>query len=160
MEQNHLELIIIYTHQPYQRPITSQHHMPPQNCIPPTQSDYGPHPFTTDLVKAARHNQNFRTAIWTGKHLQTTLMCIPPGGEIGLEVHPDTDQLLFIAEGCGITQMGECKENAIYQQPLYECSAVFVPCGMWHNVVNTGSKPLKLFSVYAPPEHPHGTVEK
>jgi mannose-6-phosphate isomerase-like protein (cupin superfamily) len=122
-------------------------------------TDYGANPFVTDITKAAACNDSFRVALWTGTKFQVTLMCIPPGGEVGLEVHPETDQLLFIVEGCGVTRMGQSKDQVAVQQPVYGNSAIFVPAGTWHNVVNTESRPLRLFSVYAPPEHPYGTVE-
>jgi mannose-6-phosphate isomerase-like protein (cupin superfamily) len=148
-----LELIIIFNNRTHQRNVYAAHQFPQHQT-----ADFGPNPFTTDIVKAAKCNENFRTALWTGTRLQVTLMCIPPGSDVGLEVHPHTDQMLFVAEGCGLTMMGGSRDSVTYQQPVYEHSTILVPAGSWHNVVNTGNKPLKLFSVYAPPEHPHGTV--
>jgi len=123
-------------------------------------TDFGPNPFVVDINKATLHNDTYRTALWTGNHLQLTLMSIPVGEDIGLEVHPDTDQFLRIEEGQGLVQMGSSKEYLYFHQPAYEDSAIFVPAGMWHNVTNTGNKPLKLYSIYAPPHHPHGTVHQ
>ena len=85
-------------------------------------------------------------------------MCIPPCGEIGLEVHPDNDQFLRLEEGQGIVMMGACRERLNFQRPVCQDDAIFVPAGTWHNVVNTGRTPLKLYAIYAPPHHPHGTV--
>jgi len=123
-------------------------------------SDYGPNPFVVDIDIAAKHNDTFRTALWTGSHLQLTLMSIAPESDIGLEVHPGTDQFLRIEEGCGLVQMGATKECLSFRVPVYDDFAIIIPAGTWHNVTNTGDKPLKLYSLYAPPNHPWGTVEK
>jgi len=85
-------------------------------------------------------------------------MTIPPGGEIGLELHPDTDQFLRIEEGQGIVQMGATRNNLNFRQTVFEDFAIFVPAGTWHNLTNIGRTPLKLYSIYAPPHHPPGTV--
>lgn len=121
--------------------------------------DYGPEPFVINTDKAVRQNPNYRTALWTGQYLQLTLMCIPIGGEIGLEVHPETDQFLQIESGNGIAMMGSCENRLNYQRPVCGGYGVFVPAGTWHNIINTGSCPLKIYTVYAPPHHPHGTVQ-
>lgn len=122
-------------------------------------SDYGLQPFVTNIDKATLNNRNYRTALWTGQHLQLTLMSIPVGGEIGLEVHPDTDQFLRVEKGCGITIMGCAKTQLNYQRPVCSGYAIFVPAGTWHNIINTGNCPLKIYTVYAPPHHPYGTVQ-
>lgn len=121
--------------------------------------DQGAAPFVTDIEEMTRQNTNYRTALWTGPHLQLTLMCIPSGGEIGLEVHPDTDQFLRIESGSGMTVMGSSKNRLSCRQPVSDGCAIFVPAGTWHNIVNTGTCPLKLYTIYAPPHHPHGTVQ-
>lgn len=123
-----------------------------------TQNDYGPEPYVVNITKATDCNQTFRTALWTGCHLQLTLMCIPTCGEIGLEIHPDTDQFLRIEKGQGIVKMGACKEQLSFQQCISADNAILIPAGTWHNIINTGRCPLKLYSIYAPPKHPHGTV--
>lgn len=117
---------------------------------PIVQTDFGPNPFVVDITKATLNNDTYRTALWTGNHLQLTLMSIPVGGDIGLEVHPNVDQFLRIEQGQGLVQMGNSKENLYLQQPAFDDFAIFVPAGTWHNVVNTGNKPLKLYSIYAP----------
>lgn len=122
--------------------------------------DYCPTPYVTDIVRAAIGNTDFRTTCWTGKHLQVTLMCIPAGGEIGLECHKHSDQFLFIVSGKGLVQMGKCKDKLDFCRHVCPGDAVCVPEDTWHNIKNCGNCPLKLFSVYAPPEHPHGTVHK
>ena len=122
--------------------------------------DFGPEPFVVNIARATQQNPFYRRTLWTGCHLQLTLMCIPPCGEIGLEVHPDNDQFLRLEEGQGIVMMGACRERLNFQRPICQDDAIFVPAGTWHNVVNTGRTPLKLYAIYAPPHHPHGTVHR
>jgi len=122
--------------------------------------DYGPKPFVVNIEEATKRNNNFRLALWTGCYLQLTLMSIQAGEEIGLEMHPDLDQFIRIEEGQGIVKMGNRKEKLDFQKKVSDDYAIFIPAGKWHNLINTGSKPLKLYSIYAPPEHPHGTVHK
>ncbi|MDY0395843.1 cupin domain-containing protein [Virgibacillus halophilus] len=122
--------------------------------------DYGQQPFVTDIEKAAEENDYFRTALWTGKHLQVTLMSIRPGEDIGLEVHRNVDQFLRIEDGHGLVQMGNAQNNLLFQKNVSEDDAIMVPAGTWHNVTNTGNEALKLYSIYAPPEHPFGTIHR
>ncbi|MCT4619182.1 MAG: cupin domain-containing protein [Marinisporobacter sp.] len=122
--------------------------------------DYGPEPFVVDIEEATKQNQTFRTALWTGDNLQVTLMCIPVGEDIGLEVHPKVDQFIRIEEGQGLVQMGNSKDQLDFQEKVYDDYAIMIPAGEWHNVINTGDTPLKLYAIYAPPEHPRGTVHK
>ncbi|WP_435924193.1 cupin domain-containing protein [Paenibacillus sp. DYY-L-2] len=122
--------------------------------------DHGPNPFVVNIEEAAEHNRNFRTALWTGTHLQVTLMSLMPGEDIGLEIHPGTDQFLRIEDGHGFVQMGARKDRLDFQRNVNEDDAIIVPAGTWHNLTNTGTKPLKLYSIYAPPRHPFGTVQR
>ncbi|WP_238985106.1 cupin domain-containing protein [Bacillus kwashiorkori] len=122
--------------------------------------DYGNEPYVVNIEHATKRNRNFRTALWTGKHLQVTLMSINAGDDIGLEMHPDVDQFLRIEDGEGIVRMGRTKENLTFERRVSDDFAIMVPAGMWHNLVNTGRRPLKLYSIYAPPEHPFGTVHR
>lgn len=117
-------------------------------------------PFVVNIDQAAKLNNNYRTALWTGQHLQVTLMSINVGEDIGLEVHPTTDQFIRIEEGQGLVQMGASKDRLDFQTMAYEDYAIMVPAGTWHNVTNTGNRPLKVYVIYAPPEHPHGTVHQ
>ena len=133
---------------------------PPYCKIPTKPKDYGPEPFVVNINEASKQNNNFRTALWTGKYLQVTLMSIPVGGEIGLEIHPDTDQFLRIEEGQGLVKMGDRKDRLYFQKKVYDDFAIMIPAGTWHNIINTGNKPIKLYSIYAPPHHPFGTVHK
>lgn len=123
------------------------------------QTDHGPDPFVVNIERAAMENQNFRTALWTGCHLQMTLMCIPPCGEIGLEVHENTDQYIRVEQGKAVVKLGKCRNQQDKQEVMCQGDAVFIPAGIWHNIVNAGAVPLKLSSFYAPPEHPWGTVQ-
>lgn len=121
-------------------------------------NDYGAQPFVLNIEEATIANDKFRVAKWTGNNLQMTLMTIQPGDDIGLEVHADHDQFLRIEQGLGLVQMGVSEDNLDYEQPVEDDYAVFVPAGMWHNVTNTSDQPLKLYSIYAPSEHPRGTI--
>lgn len=123
-------------------------------------TDHGNSPFVVNIEQAAKQNQTYRTAIWTGKHLQVTVMSINVGDDIGFEVHPTTDQFIRIEEGQGLVQMGPSRDRLDFQQMAYEDDAIMIPAGTWHNVVNTGHKPLKVYVIYAPPEHPFGTVHE
>ncbi len=116
--------------------------------------DYGPEPFVINIERAARQNNTFRTALWTGEHLQVTLMSIGVGEDIGLENHPDLDQFIRIEQGQGIVKMGGSKDSLYFQRQVCDGFAIIIPAGTWHNMINTGSIPLKLYSIYAPPQHP------
>ncbi|NSA20582.1 mannose-6-phosphate isomerase-like protein (cupin superfamily) [Clostridium saccharobutylicum] len=122
--------------------------------------DYGPQPYVVNINKATKQNNNFRTALWTGEHIQVTLMSINVGDDIGLEIHPNVDQFIRIEDGQGLVKMGKNKENLDFQARASDDFAIMIPAGTWHNVINTGNKPLKVYSIYAPPQHPHGVVHK
>jgi mannose-6-phosphate isomerase-like protein (cupin superfamily) len=107
-----------------------------------------------DILDAARANDAFRGVVLTGDHEQVVVMAIPPGGEIGDEVHPETDQLLLFVDG-----RGEARLNGA-ASPVGPNDLVFVRSGTRHNFVNTGDDPLRLITVYAPPEHAPGTVHQ
>ena len=121
-------------------------------------NDYGPNPLVINIENAALQNEFFRTALWTGLHMQLTLMSIKPGEDIGLEIHPNTDQFLRIEQGQGVVVMGNNKNNLDFKQRVRDNFAIFIPAGKWHNLINTGQVPLKLYSIYAPAHHPFGTV--
>ena len=107
-----------------------------------------------DILHAAWTNDAFRREVMTGTHAQVVVMTLPPGAEIGEEVHPDTDQLLLFVEGRGTAILdGEPSE-------LAPNDLVFVRAGTRHNFVNVGDGPLRLITVYAPPEHAPGTVQQ
>lgn len=120
-------------------------------------TDFGPNPYVVDVEKLTVENETFRTAAWTGKNLQMTVMAIQPGDDIGLEVHEDHDQFLRIEQGEARVEMGP-SETELETWTAEDDYAIFVPAGVWHNIINTGTDTLKLYSIYAPAEHPHGTV--
>lgn len=122
--------------------------------------DYGPEPFVVNIEKATLQNPYFRSALWTGENLQLTLMSIPVGGEIGLEVHNHLDQFLRLEAGYGLVMMGSSPDNLNYQVNVTDGYAIFIPAGTYHNLKNVGRVPIKLYSIYAPPQHPKGTVHK
>lgn len=87
-------------------------------------------------------------------------MSLLPGEEIGLENHPNLDQFIRIEEGQGIVTMGDRQNQLDFTEQVAEDFAFIIPAGKWHNLINTGNIPLKLYSIYAPPQHPFGTVHK
>lgn len=122
--------------------------------------DYGPEPFVVDIEEVTLNNDNFRTALWTGEHLQLTLMSIEVGDDIGLEMHPDVDQFIRIEQGQGLVKMGDSKDRLDFNEEVYDDYAFIIPAGKWHNLINTGDVALKVYSIYAPPQHPRGTIHK
>ena len=122
--------------------------------------DYGQEPFVMNINEVTKQNNNFRTALWTGNHLQVTLMSINVGESIGLEMHPDVDQFIRIEQGYGLVQMGNNKNNLNFERKVYDDFAIIIPAGKWHNLTNIGNVPIKLYSIYAPPNHPKGTIHR
>ena len=124
----------------------------------PEIRDYGCEPFIFNINHATGMNENFRTTLWTGRHLQLTLMSIPVCGDIGVEMHPDVDQFIRVESGTAKVYMGHCRNDLKEMACVDSNYAILIPAGTWHNVVNAGKRPLKLYSLYAPPAHPFGTV--
>jgi mannose-6-phosphate isomerase-like protein (cupin superfamily) len=116
--------------------------------------------WVSDIESATLANDAFRTVLFTADHVQLTVMSIPPGGEIGREVHPDNDQFLRIEQGDARVEFGTGKDSVDERHEVKADWAVIVPAGVWHNVVNIGWDELKLYSLYAPPHHPDGTVHR
>ena len=126
----------------------------------PKIRDYGPNPFVFNIHHATNMNKNFRTTLWTGKHLQLTLMNIPVRGNIGVEMHPDVDQFVRVESGDAKVYFGNSRNSLYEAEVVNENYAILIPAGTWHNIVNIGNRPLKVYSLYAPPQHPFGTVHK
>ena len=110
--------------------------------------------FNVDIVAAAKENDFFRRVLSTGPNAQVVVMSIKPGEEIGEEVHEHVDQVLAFVEGEGVAIM-EGNESSVAADRL-----VHVPAGVRHNVVNRGSRELRLYTIYAPPQHAPGTIHR
>ncbi len=108
--------------------------------------------FIDDIEGLTESNTDFRRVLYTGRYLQLVLMALKPGEEIGEEVHEDHDQFFRIEAGEGEVWIDKVRS------PVKADDAVIVPAGALHNVVNTGSEPLKLYTIYGPPEHRDGVV--
>jgi mannose-6-phosphate isomerase-like protein (cupin superfamily) len=123
-------------------------------------SDHGKKPYVVDIEKVTKENENFRATLWTGEKLQLTVMSIEPGDDIGLEIHHGIDQFLRIEKGKGLCKMGPAEDNLNFEKIVEEDDAIFVPADTWHNIINIGDKPLKLYTIYAGPDHLPGTVHR
>lgn len=106
------------------------------------------------IATVAEKSPDFRRVLWTGEHTQLVVMTVPPGGEIGEEVHEDTDQILTFVSGTGEARVSGQKRQ------VAAGDLVVVPAGRKHNFVNTGPNPLVLYTVYGPPEHADKAVHK
>ena len=111
-------------------------------------------PFNVDIIKLAKANYVFPRGLATGPYSQVVVMSIPPGGDIGEEVHDDVDQTLVFVRGRRSGHSGR-REEVVAVDRL-----VHVPAGTRHNFVNTGNVDLRLYTIYAPPEHKPGTIHK
>lgn len=120
--------------------------------------DYGKQPLVVNMEAFTNANNTFRTAVWTGENLQMTLMSIVVGGDIGGEIHDENDQFLRIEAGKALVKMGESENQITFEQEASADDGIFIPVGKWHNIINIGNEPLKLYSIYAPVHHPFGTI--
>lgn len=116
--------------------------------------------WVADIEQATLDNTNFRTALWTGEHTQLTVMQIGVGEDIGLEAHPDNDQFIRIEQGKARVELGPTEDQVEETHDVEDDWAIIIPAGTWHNVVNTGDRELKVYSLYSPPEHPPNTVHR
>jgi mannose-6-phosphate isomerase-like protein (cupin superfamily) len=114
--------------------------------------------WVANIEEETTRNTTFRTALWTGKHSQLTVMSLGPGEDIGLEVHPEVDQFLRLEQGKARVDVGPARDELSESHDVGEDWAFIVPAGTWHNVTNTGDTELKLYTIYSPPNHPEGTV--
>jgi mannose-6-phosphate isomerase-like protein (cupin superfamily) len=111
--------------------------------------------YHTDIEKKSLENNYFREVLFTGPHSQLVVMALNPGEDIGQETHPETDQFIRVEAGTGKAFLGG------QEYALADGSAIVIPAGIEHNVINTSSsEQLKLYTVYTPPEHPDGTIHK
>ena len=110
--------------------------------------------FIDNIEEKTEQNNFFRQVLYTGKHTQLVVMSLLPGEEIGMEIHPQVDQFFRIEEGrAKVVIDGE-------EHEVDEGFAIIVPAGSQHNLINTGSNPLKLYTLYSPPNHPDGTIHR
>jgi mannose-6-phosphate isomerase-like protein (cupin superfamily) len=110
--------------------------------------------FVTNIERDTLGNEDYRRVLFTGPNTQLVLMTLQPGEEIGREVHAEHDQFIRIEAGTGVALLGG-KEHA-----LADGSAVVIPAGVEHNIINRSvDRPLRLYTLYSPPEHPDGTVQ-
>ncbi len=112
--------------------------------------------YFTSIEKGSIANDNFRKVLFTGKHLQLVLMSLKGGEEIGNEVHENVDQFFRIEKGAAKFVLDNKEEHS-----TKDGDAIVVPAGTWHNVINASkTDPLKLYTIYTPPQHPDGTIHK
>lgn len=112
--------------------------------------------FVGSIEKLTLENGFFRKVLFTGQHAQLVLMCLQPGEEIGREVHDHVDQFFRLEEGQAKFVLNDTEEHVVGA-----ADAVLIPAGTIHNVINTSkTSPLRLYTVYSPPNHPDGTVHK
>jgi mannose-6-phosphate isomerase-like protein (cupin superfamily) len=125
-----------------------------------TIEDIGPKPQLFDLEHATRENSNYRSVAWSGRYLQVTLMSIPVDGDIGLEMHAETDQFLRLDTGRGVVQMGASKDQLTVHGEVSNGWCILVPAGTWHNITNTGTEPMQVYTIYAPAHHAPEKIQK
>lgn len=113
-----------------------------------------PESFSGDMEEKTLDNTYYRDVLYTGNNLQLVVMSIEPGQEIGTEVHDTGDQFIRVEAGSAEFVIDGKSQNAT------DGDSVLIPAGVEHNVINTGDKPLKLYALYAPPEHPADTKQK
>lgn len=113
-----------------------------------------------NIERTTLENRTFRTVVFTGEHAQLTVMSLGPGQDIGREAHPATDQFIRIERGSARIEFGRAEDSIDTTYDVEDDWAIVIPAGVWHNVVNTGTEELKLYSIYSPPEHPAGTIHR
>ena len=122
--------------------------------------DMGGEPWVLNIEEATLNNENYRAANWTGNLLQLVFMSLNPGVMIDLEMHEGTDQFIRIEEGEARVLMGKTEDKLSFDEKVSADWAILIPAGYWHSIENTGNTDLKLYTLYGPPEHQKGTVNK
>ena len=125
-----------------------------------TYINSGDKPTLLNIRDETRSNMYYRKEVWTGEYLQLTVMSIPVGGEVGLEIHNENDQFIGVEHGVASVYFGATKQGVKFVGNVNPNYVIIVPAGTWHNIINEGGTPLKIYSVYAPPHHPKGTIHK
>lgn len=110
--------------------------------------------FVEDIEELTEDNKDFRRVLYTGRHLQLVLMALQPGEDIGEEIHEDHDQFFRVEKGKGEVWIDGQRTK------IKRDDAIIVPAGAKHNVINTGDKALKLYTIYGPPDHKDGVVRE
>jgi mannose-6-phosphate isomerase-like protein (cupin superfamily) len=113
-----------------------------------------------DIERATIENATFRSVLFTGEQMQLTVMTLAPGEDIGREMHGDVDQFIRIEQGRARVELGVTEDHVDETHDVADDWAIVIPAGVWHNVVNAGNGDVKLYSLYAPPEHPAETVHR
>ena len=144
-------------YQPNYMPIGYQNYMRNTNA---TRIESHIQPLIMNLDGLSDENNNYRTVLWTGENMQLTLMSIPPKEDIGLEVHQNADQFLKLEEGIARVETGKTKDNIDFVRNIKDGYGILIPAGTWHNITNIGTTALKLYSIYAPPIHKSGAMQK
>ena len=117
-------------------------------------------PWVGDIEAVTLQNETFRTVLFTGERMQLTVMHLEVGEEIGWEAHAHLDQFLRLEQGRARLDLGRSQDRTDEIHEVRDDWAMIIPAGTWHNVVNTGEEPVKLYSLYAPPEHSDGAVHR
>lgn len=110
--------------------------------------------YFVNIEDETKDNSDYRRVLYTGKNSQLVVMSIEPGDEIGEEIH-ELDQFIRIEKGKAKVILNKTDEREVEDD-----WAFIIPAGVWHNVINTGDKPLKIYTIYSPPEHKDGVVQK
>ena len=121
--------------------------------------DRGNEPVLINLPMVARRNDKRLRVLWTGENMQLASMTLPQGGEVGLEVHEENDQLIEVIEGVCEVEMGTSPDRLTSRGILDAFTVAIIPAGTYHNLKNRGKGALRLVSVYAPKEHPYGASQ-
>ncbi|MCM4161550.1 cupin domain-containing protein [Antarcticibacterium flavum] len=120
----------------------------------------GGEPIVLNIEEATISNPHYRIEQWTGKQMQMVLMAVKPGEEIDLEVHEGHDQFIRIEQGEARVLMGKTEDDLSFDETVTDDWAIFIPAGYYHNVKNTGSEDLKVYTIYAPKEHEKGALQR
>ncbi len=132
----------------------------PVRMVEALDEDMGPNPWVLDIEAATLANPHYRIAVWTGPYMQMVLMTLQPGESIDLEVHEDHDQFIRIEQGQARVLMGQTADELDFDAHVEGDWAIMIPAGYWHEIRNTGDNELKLYTLYAPSEHPAGTLHE
>lgn len=111
-------------------------------------------PFVADIEQLTLENTDYRRVVFTSHYTQLVLMSLEPGVEIGNEIH-GLDQFIRVEQGSGRAIINNGEE----ERDLEADWIIIVPAGTWHNIINTGDQPMKLYTLYSPPEHLRDTVQ-